>query len=244
MAFALAFEKDPACTDGAPRSSAPPAFLTENKLVSAFEKTLKRIPEYRDWTVLREFDAADGIADVIFFELSRSLERVHSLGDVPPRWAYALRSLPYRENFSLQDFTTWTGVTARHAGFILDHFHQLGFLQPEKERNTWMKVQRPQLLSTRIHAFEAKLRDWKRALRQAYRYRDYACQTWVLLDASSVGPAISNLDQFARLNVGLVALSSDGHVMTYFQPQTSLPRSAIRFWQANAVIAHRLQSGF
>jgi hypothetical protein len=205
---------------------------------------LKETPEHSAWKVLKEFEAVDGVADVIFFEPIRRYERVRSLEGVPPRWAYALRSLPYRKKFSLQEFAVCTGVTVRHASVILDRFHELGFLQPGTERNIWVKVQRPQLLSTRIHAVEAKLRDWKRALRQAYRYRDYACQTWVLLDAASVGPAISNADQFARLNVGLAALSTDGHVMTYFQPQSSLPRSAMRFWQANAEIARRLQSGF
>lgn len=241
MTLGLAY-KSPADTGPVQVSRGTP-FQSEYKLVSAFEGMLQDTPEYDGWKVLREFESVDGVADVVFFELNQATDRARRLGGIPPRWAYALRSLPYRKKFSVHDFAAWTGVTVRHAGQMLERYHVHGFCEPDVVGNTWVKIQRPQLLSTRIHAVEAKLRDWRRALRQAYRYLDYACQSWVLLDASSVGPAIAHLNEFARLNIGLASLSTESKIMIHFVPRSSVPRSGMRFWQANAEIARRLQSG-
>ena len=91
---------------------------------------------------------------------------------------------------------------------------------------------------------EAKLRHWKRALTQAIRYRDYATQSWVLLDEFSIKPALENIDQFLRLNIGLAALSTDSNIISYATPSPLPAKSVVRLWQANAEIAHRISSRF
>jgi hypothetical protein len=57
-----------------------------------------------------------------------------------------------------------------------------------------------------IYAFELKLRNWKRALRQAYRYRTFAQHSYVVMDADRVEPALQQLRLFRRSNIGLIAV--------------------------------------
>ena len=91
----------------------------------------------------------------------------------------------------------------------------------------------------KIYAIEAKLRDWKRALSQAYRYLDFANQSWVVLDNSRSKPAIENILKFKRLNVGLASISINGKIVIHFRPKLQPPKSLQKFWQANSEIASR-----
>ncbi len=76
-------------------------------------------------------------------------------------------------------------------------------------------------------AIEAKLRDWKRALNQAHRYKWFAEYAFVVLDAHYAQPAIKNLDLFKRYNVGLVTLSPDGSFTRHFKPIKQKPYDPI-----------------
>lgn len=54
-----------------------------------------------------------------------------------------------------------------------------------------------------ITAFETKLSDWRRALQQAYRYRYYADQAFVVLPPGRETKAVENQDVFRQLGIGL-----------------------------------------
>ena len=60
-----------------------------------------------------------------------------------------------------------------------------------------------ELTMERLLAFEAKLSDWRKALKQAYRYRYYADVSIVILPAQAARPAIDNRDLFQQMGVGL-----------------------------------------
>lgn len=53
-------------------------------------------------------------------------------------------------------------------------------------------------------AIEFKLKNWKRALKQAFRYRNFANEVYVVLDQEQSKSALDNIDLFERANVGLV----------------------------------------
>jgi hypothetical protein len=55
-------------------------------------------------------------------------------------------------------------------------------------------------------AIEAKLKDWKRALNQAYRYKWFCKKSFVFLPQENIGPAEKNIDSFKRLGVGLASV--------------------------------------
>lgn len=72
-------------------------------------------------------------------------------------------------------------------------------------------------------AIEAKLKDWKRALKQAYRYRWFAEYAFVVLDAHHAKPAINNIDIFQKYNVGLASINPEGDLERHFTPKRQQP---------------------
>jgi len=217
-------------------------FNTEAQLVSLFEGIVGHKIDKNSSGLISELECGDGIADLALYELHKGWKNSLILGEIPPRWVYALRNLPYRKNFTTTDFISRTNVTRNTTLQMLNHYVELGFCVKKDKYDTWAKIKQPRPLVNRIIAVEAKLKHWQRALTQAVRYRDYANQSWVLLDEYSVRPAIKNIQQFKRLNIGLAALSTSGNITTYMLPQLLKPKSTLRFWQANSEIARRLIS--
>lgn len=217
-------------------------FLSEEFLVSTFVSTLASLPGYTKRYVLREFESANGVADVIAFDSDVDKEHVLALAAVSARWAYALYRLPVGECFSLDDFSAFAGVSSQRARAVLKEFVVAGFC--EQVQSKWVKRIELKPISTHIHAIEGKLRDWKRALWQAYRYLDYATRSWVVLDHAAIRPARENLAEFKRLNVGLACVSPTGEVEVVYDSCLPDPRDDLRFWHANAAIARRLYHDF
>lgn len=54
-----------------------------------------------------------------------------------------------------------------------------------------------------LFAFEAKLKDWRRALQQAFRYRYFSDKAIVLMPFENVGPALEALESFRQVEIGL-----------------------------------------
>lgn len=61
-----------------------------------------------------------------------------------------------------------------------------------------------------ITTFELKIRDWKKALKQAIRYKYYSNRVIVILPIENVNTAKLNRNIFADLNVGLWAFDKKG----------------------------------
>lgn len=74
-------------------------------------------------------------------------------------------------------------------------------------------------------AIEFKLRNWKRALTQAYRYKSFSNYSIVILDEHYIRPALLNLDMFIKANIGLCGLSDVGQFKVYQKPFLQQPYS-------------------
>jgi hypothetical protein len=72
-----------------------------------------------------------------------------------------------------------------------------------------------------LHAFEAKLTKWKKALEQAARNTNYAHYTYVVLP-SPAAAAIKARDQFERRGIGLLVVGETDHRME-IAPKRSEP---------------------
>lgn len=77
-----------------------------------------------------------------------------------------------------------------------------------------------ELSTARLLAFEAKLADWRQALKQAYRYRYYADAAIVILPAQGSRMAIAHRDLFRQMGVGLWTFNQDSGAI--------LPRVAVK----------------
>jgi len=79
------------------------------------------------------------------------------------------------------------------------------------------------LKTVRTIAFEMKLRNWRRALAQAYKYKAFARQAYVVLDHAHVGPAMSQLHLFRRSNIGLLSINLWGDIFVHHVPYEESP---------------------
>lgn len=190
-----------------------------------------------------EFDCSDGIADLVLYRLRPNLQRSQGLQHLSPRWAAALHALPYRKGFTADWFAATNLITRRRALQALNEYQRAGFCKPMVTKGLWIKTRQPQPLVTEIYAVEAKLRAWKRALAQASRYRAFSHESWVLLDAASIKPALAGLDLFVEQNVGLATLSTEGTFLRHYVPEKKAPTDAWRYWLANVLIARAVMQG-
>lgn len=187
--------------------------------------------------VLSEFESSVGRADVLFYSLKKNWRDHVLYGQIRPRWLYALRTLPFRKRFTVEDFAFSSGVSNKTAMKALLDYKRLGYCRLSKENGYWIKIRQPAPIVDSIIAIEAKLKDWKRAMSQAYRYRGYADQAWVILDSSYANGAIAATYEFQRLNVGLKVMDKANRIETLVTPRLHPPKSPVHFWEANALIA-------
>ncbi len=213
------------------------AFDTEFELVNKFENLIAAFLS-NQYTIEREFDCGYGIADAVLFK-HRTGDSVADLSQISPDWAYTLKILPYRKSFDVTFISAISGASVSSAKKALDEFVCAGFCV-KKSANHYIKTRQPRLLTSSIVAFEAKLRDWKRALLQASRYKTFANESWVLLDRSQANAAISNLPEFEKFNIGLATFSTECTYDVYYKPTSEVAKSDIAFWKANALLAKKL----
>lgn len=87
-----------------------------------------------------------------------------------------------------------------------------------------------------VAAVEAKLRDWRRALQQAYRDKLFADRVYVAVPEEFSSPAISNISEFRRASVGLIVVGDNG-IKTYFHPPKNTERSEYHVEKVRSVLA-------
>jgi len=214
-------------------------FLSEFDMVRQFEDTVdKYYPELFSRTL--EFDSENGIADIVLYKKKKNFQAHVELSEINPRWAFTLKSLPYRRYFSLEDFQRLTRCSSKSAKEAMISFCAANYCEQSTVSGKWIKFRQPSLILKDVIAIEAKLKDWKRALRQARRYLDYANQSWVLIEDKSKSVAIKNIEKFYRSNIGLASISVSGEVQFLLHPQSRSPRSEFAQWYINAKLAKNL----
>ena len=80
-----------------------------------------------------------------------------------------------------------------------------------------------------IISIELKLKNWQRALTQAFRYKSFSNISYVIMDEGFIAPAIKNLDEFKHFNIGLGSFNANLELVTYFNPKFSNPFSLEKY---------------
>lgn len=73
-----------------------------------------------------------------------------------------------------------------------------------------------------VVSIEYKLKNWKQAIKQAYRYQSFSYETYVVLDIDYVEVAKKNIDMFIKFNIGLGAVDSES-IEFYYKPKKKKP---------------------
>ncbi len=95
-------------------------------------------------------------------------------------------------------------------------------------------------IATNSVAIEAKLKNWKRALNQAFRYKWFACKSYVVLDSKHITPALVNIEEFRKYNVGLAEINKQGCLKIYFNPKAQKPIDDKMFMLLNEQLKQHL----
>lgn len=76
-----------------------------------------------------------------------------------------------------------------------------------------------------IISFELKLKDWRRAAKQAFRYKSFSNMAYVVLCSKSANAAINNIELFKRYNIGLAKFDTNSYFEILFKPESGTPYS-------------------
>jgi len=74
-------------------------------------------------------------------------------------------------------------------------------------------------------SFELKLKNWKRAAKQAFRHKSFSNVSYVVLGSNYANAALNNLDFFKQYNIGLATFDSESFFEIHFKPQANEPYS-------------------
>lgn len=217
-------------------------FKRELDLVKTFSQFLEQGGLPSETYVMHEFESGHGIADIVVFGTSNlSQQSAAYFAKIPPRYAVIFGQNLLPTQFSAQQFSDMTGAGMGASVRVLNLLVKHGVL---KVIGKGIYEQLVKLMSPVgcIVSIEAKLRDWQRALRQAYRYREFSNQSWVLMDAGRVAPALQNLQQFTRAGVGLASINTSGELFIHYEPAAVQSFSESRYWAACVQLTKRCLS--
>ena len=179
-------------------------FSSEQELVNLFKSAYYDKFDVSNIKILEEVGLGFGFADLVIAELKESL------------------NLPEREKLSPVDINVYQ-VVNRKKKVSFETVKKITGIRQNEVKKSFELNTKYKLPFKKSIAFEAKLSNWKRAITQAYRYKWFADYSYVVLDEAHANQAINNLSQFEKYNVGLLTISVEGNVKTYYRPKRQLP---------------------
>jgi predicted transcriptional regulator len=198
-------------------------FLTEKDLV---KKIMSSYPLICNWNtnifqtnLMQEVDLGFGVADLVISKIKNTRgikESSLSYFDIT-----IYKIIESKGHISLECIRN---ITKADTYTIKKSLSKLMLDSYVKEIDTFYKLGRiyKSSLSDSI-AIEAKLKNWKRALQQAYRYKWFASTAYVVLDNKSISAAIQSIDLFKKMNVGLASITKKGEVSILYKPKKEKP---------------------
>lgn len=209
-------------------------FRSEEDLIKVFTRVLRKSAP-RGWALLREIDAGVGVADLVLVESHQAMQsELRLLRRIPLRLAPLLAPDVAGCLTSMEAFIQATGMSRATAHRTVGALVALRLAERAGE-NLQLRAVRSAPYRHLI-AIEAKLRDWRRALTQAYRNRQFSSQSWVVLDAH-YAVSDATVEAFSRAQVGLATCSSAGQLTILAHAETLPPSNLQRTWTAQAVVA-------
>lgn len=80
------------------------------------------------------------------------------------------------------------------------------------------------LYNGQVIAIEFKLKNWKQAMKQAFRYTSFSSEVYVIMDKTYANSAKENIEEFRKYNIGLGAVG-DESMEIYHRPIPKSPFS-------------------
>lgn len=201
-------------------------FASEKELVARLKevlmssKVLLNVQNDEELSILEEVNVGFGIADLIISDLGTNKNRSFILSKLEQKIVSILKT--QKSNVDIQFFYDNIKTSRKDLVLALDNLISLGIISL---KGSFYKLVYGEVkdLNCKTIAVEAKLKNWKRALIQAYRYKWFAQESYVVLDSSFSNSAIKNICEFEKLNVGLAEISKDSELKVRYKPKKSQP---------------------
>ena len=195
----------------------------ESELIPILSNARQQLGGYNEVAV--EVSSGYGIADLVFFEFNKAVvdERVRK-GLNPIDQANLLRVLVELQRYGKNQSISVT-MLRKKAPFLktslVTYLVENNFLVPDSsnsQKGYFKKGSEYQNGLQEVVAIEAKLKDWKRGLFQAYRYRSYADKSYLAVYTKAINAPLKNIEEFKKFNVGLIEVADDG-IKVHYRPK-------------------------
>ena len=197
-------------------------FQAETELVRTLKASLKEIFHRSSVKIFEEVSLGYGIADIVVSETCedchKSNEGKNSL-DIHDINVFII--IKEAGDIALSEIIELTRCSRRSILMSISNLISSHYIE---ESDGKFRLSRNYELSfVKNFAIEAKLKDWKKGLKQAYRYKWFAEYSFVVLDEHYSKPALKNIDIFEKYNVGLASMSVCGKLTRHFNPTPQPP---------------------
>jgi DNA-binding Lrp family transcriptional regulator len=203
-------------------------FETEADLVSTIIANRSYLLSLANWkddsntTILGELNLGYGIADLVIAKnttLPKNRIEPLTYDDIA-----LFKLLEKSDRLPISEIMEITRSSKKKTKSSLEKLMQEQYIS---HYNGYYKANKIENQRVESIAIEAKLKNWKRALMQAYRYKWFASYSYVVMDSKHVNPAKNNKDLFRKYNVGLAAMSKEGYLTILLKPKKTKPLDGI-----------------
>lgn len=197
-------------------------FQAETDLVRTLKTSLKEIFHRSRVKIYEEVSLGYGIADIVVSETcsdfteSNGLKKILDTHDIN-----VFVIIKEYGSISISEVIELTRCSRRIILRSISNLISYGYIQ--EDNGTFHLSRNYELSFVKNFAIEAKLKDWKRALKQAYRYKWFAEYSFVVIDEHYAKPALRNINIFEKYNVGLASVSVCGKLTRHFNPTPQPP---------------------
>lgn len=188
-------------------------FDTEKALVEHFKSysrnfMYKLLPSTKPKKhfVIDEFDSGNGIADLVVGTYQHRLYGRCERAPINLNWISPLARMSRNQKLNVDEYIDFYGFSKKTAMLQIKEYATAGFIKLLGNGTFVVKREYEPVVGT-VVAIEAKLRDWKQALKQARRYRRFSDYSLVLMDADNIAPAERARCMFIEHGIGLASMS-------------------------------------
>lgn len=215
-------------------------FETEEQLMAAFDAAIAkgglwpRLPGRRT-LLMEEVEGMHGRVDRMLVSLPSALRPTRARSQLLQqetccRIVVALRA---RQPKSIEQLSKEVGRSRKTTQYWLSRM-AIADLVRVTPVGGYILGEKAALPDCEIWCFEGKLRNWKRALYQATRYRAFAHRAFVLMPEDRIRSAQRQINRFRLARVGLISLDANGWFRIITMPRAQRPRSPVMFTMAQA----------
>lgn len=197
-------------------------FKTEIVLVNLLKENLEQTFKRKNIEIFQEVSLGFGIADMVVSVVKESVPYDSmAINEMNALEIHIYTLLESEGSLTFSEMRDITRIEKYQLRKSISLLVDKGFI--EEGQQGYGVCKRFDLVFKYNYAIEAKLKNWRRALYQAYRYRWFAEYAYVVMDQHHCKPAIAHKELFKKYNVGLAAIDLSGEIRKYYHPVRKEP---------------------